>query len=203
MNVSAASAIVFILLGGLITALNVWIAIEYRRTGRFRSSIPLLGGLFLCAGLFLYPKTRPYAWVALLLDPGTLSLLRSLPKVAKELWGTSRFNLHREYVGKNGPKLLVLRLFRKEVFTFRADIKRPPDEPGYINAGMIGAWRMENGRMHLQTEDEAAVLERLPDISPETFRLVEGFAAWQARFGISLADCELMLQSPSATSKKY
>lgn len=195
MNFSSLSAFIFILLGGLIALLNGMTIYRRCRTGRFSSTVPILGALFLGMGLYLMPKTRPYAWMALFLDPGTVSLLVSLPKVAREFWSTSRFNLEREYEGRSGPWHVRLRLFRKGIFTLRVDRdKADRQEAGLISAGITGTWRMEKERLILLSEGQDAVFERMPDARPESYRLAEGLASWREGQGLPLAGVVLALK---------
>jgi hypothetical protein len=56
-----AIALTLMALGGLFAALN-WLYLYLTwYTGRFHSSIPLIGGVLLCVGMLLIPATRPYA----------------------------------------------------------------------------------------------------------------------------------------------
>ena len=104
-------------------------------TGRFSSAVPLVGAVCLGTGAVLLPGVRPYAWVAILLDYGTLALLLGTPTIAREAWATCRINLLEEYVGQRGITTVSLRLFRRGVFSLRWDIKRPPGELGIGGMG--------------------------------------------------------------------
>ena len=108
-------AFAFIGLGGYFAALN-WLSLyQSYRTGRFCSPIPFVGALFLGTGLLILPETRPFAWVALILDFNTLIFLIALPNSITQLLETSRFNLLEEYVGQQGNKSVQLHVFRKNI----------------------------------------------------------------------------------------
>lgn len=173
-------------LGGLIALANLWTLHSSRRTGRFQSPVPLLGAALLGAGLFQLPATRPYCWAAAFLDYGTLALLPASPRIFQELWDTSRFNLVCEYRGEEGIRTARLRLFRRGVFTLRLRLRRPPGEPGLVDAGMIGAWRREGPRLLLQTGAESAVFY----IEGGALRQSRGFPSWEASLERSLAGME-------------
>lgn len=72
-------SLALIALGGFIAVMNWATVIATRLTGRFHSAVPLIGAVLLAAGLALLPRTRHYAWAAVLADYGTLILLFSLP----------------------------------------------------------------------------------------------------------------------------
>lgn len=149
-----------------------------RRTGRFHSTVPLIGAGFLGAGLFLLPATRMFCWMALVLDFGTFELLIALPKIFSELWSTSGWNLMAEYQGSAGNKSVCLRLFRRSVFTMRLQIQRPPGECGLTQAGTIGTWRRDGMRLTLKADGGEAVFEVRGVPGGEALRQTTGFPAW-------------------------
>ncbi len=134
------SAIAFLVLWFLFVLVN---ALSFYRTHvskRFTSSIPLLGGLFGLVGFLQIPELRKWCWVALLVDYGTLVFLLALPKVAKELWQTSRVNLVYEFAGKDGGKEIKIRLYKAGVFTIKHRFTRAKGEPGLLSSSDIGSW---------------------------------------------------------------
>src|SRR5258708_7324312 len=78
-------ALGFMVLGGLLALLNWFSIYQTLRTGRRCSPIPLVSALFLGGGMLLHPAARPFAWLALVLDYGTLMLLLALPWIAHEV----------------------------------------------------------------------------------------------------------------------
>ena len=194
-------AAALIVLGSLVSLANGWTALQRHRTGRFRSTVPLLGAALLGAGLFLLPATRPFCWTALLLDYGTIELLLALPKVCGELWRTSRCNLVSEYCGQAGAKTVRLCLFRRAVFTLRLHIQRPPGECGLVDAGTIGTWQREGARLTLRASDGEATFEALKTGPRESWRPKAGFPAWADNPDRSLARIDLLLTEGDPTNR--
>lgn len=166
-------------LGGLIAVANAWSVIQSRRTGRFHSPVPLLGGVLLGAGAWLSAGPRWLAFVAPLLDYGTLAVLQALPRLARELWSTSAFNLLSEFRAESGPRTIRLRLFRRGVFTMRLEIRRGPSELGLTSAGSIGSWHRSASGLKLEMGKEVAIFENINDAAPCRLRHVSGFASWE------------------------
>src|SRR5207249_2124747 len=94
--------------------------------------IPPIGAAFLAGGMLLQPITRPYAWVAVLVDYGALVFLVAVPFIVREIWRTSRYNLLEEYIGEQGNKTVTLRLFRRGIFTIQVQVCRTRDEWGLM-----------------------------------------------------------------------
>jgi hypothetical protein len=184
-------AAALIVLGSLVCLANGWTALQRHRTGRFRSTVPLVGAALLGTGLFFVPVTHPFCWVALVLDYGTVELLLALPKVFGEFWGTSRFNLVAEYYGQAGGKTVRLRLFRRAVFTLRLRIQRPPGECGLMDAGTIGTWQRDGARLTLRADGGEAIFEVLGTAPAESLRQTVGFPAWANSPDRSLDGMEL------------
>jgi hypothetical protein len=106
------------------------------------------------------------------------------------LWRTSRFNLLEEYVGQQGNKTVRLRLFRKGVFTIEQRFHRRRGECGLIQAGTIGTWKREEGRLSLSLNGDSAVFEALPGNEHEAVRQASGFRGYE-NGELSLAGVEL------------
>lgn len=184
-------------LGGLLALLNWLTVYQTWRSGRFCSTVPLVGALFLGGGMLLLPTTRPLAWLALILDYGTLVFLLALPRIVDELWKTSRFNLLEEYVGQQSNKTVRLLLFRKGVFTIEQQFHRPPGECGLIQVGTIGTWKREDGRLLLSLDGDSAIFEALLGAEYEAVLQASGFRGYQ-NGELSLAGVELRLKSRRA-----
>ncbi len=192
MNAIEMSGMVLSLLGGLVACGNWVNAVRSQFSGQFHSAVPLLGAVLLGTGLYMMPATRPYAWCAVALDYGTLEVLLALPKVAGELWSTSRFNQLCEYRGAAGCKQIRLHLFRRGLFTLRLDLQRAPGQPGLISAGAIGAWQRVGTRLTLRNRDgEQAVFTILGAAPGETVRQISGFRHWETTSELSLQGIEL------------
>ena len=182
-----AIALTLMALGGLFAALN-WLYLYLTwYTGRFHSSIPLIGGVLLCVGMLLIPATRPYAWAAVLLDFGTITFVFGLPYLVGEFWSTNRFNLLQEYTGRLGIKTVHLRLFRKHIFTLKQNFQR---ECGLASVGTIGEWKQEMSHLLLRMGAESAVFELSSDGDSELLRQMRGFPSYEGT-ELSLAGMEL------------
>jgi hypothetical protein len=186
-------AVVLLTLGAFVSLANWASLVLSLRTGRFCSSVPLLGAGFLVAGALLLPTPRPYAWAGVLLDFGTLALLLALPMIVREMWATCRFNLLEEYVGRRGATTVYLRLFRRGVFTLRWDIRRAAGEHGVIGMGNIGTWEREADTLVLHYGEELARFTRLAEGDKRGWTQSAGFGHCVGNSELSLEGLELVL----------
>ena len=129
-----------LLIGGLIAVLNLCNALYSWRTGRFRSRVPLLGAVFGMAGCLLYPPLRPYAWLPLLLDVGTLELLWNLPAIVRRERQYARALLQAEYRLVEASHRVTLSLFKSGRCILHFELKRLSDEREAFDGRWVGAW---------------------------------------------------------------
>jgi hypothetical protein len=170
-------------------------------TGKFTSSIPLFGAFFLGMGMLLHPMMRPYAWIAVLVDCGTLMFLFALPRIIKEAWRTSGFNLLEEYTGREGGRTVTLRLFRKGEFVMSQKIARQGRKLGVLWAGTIGTWQRDGGRLKLVGHyGEEAVFEFLSGDEREALLQLSGFPSFENNPDWSLDGIYLELETRRAPS---
>lgn len=196
-------AIALVLLGSLVCVANWWSLIQSRQRKRFYSSVPFIGAALLGAGLAMIPSTRPYTWVAVFLDYGTVAFLLSSPTLIREMWGVSRINLLHDYVGKTESKLVQLRLFRNSIFTIRISILRKPGESGLTGTGNSGSWHYDSAQLTLSTDDESANFQVIRESSLEALRQTAGFATWEANPDLSLKHIELIQTGSSEPLPKH
>ena len=137
---------------------------------RNSSLIPMVGGFFGAAGFALVPALRPWAWVPILLDPGTAMLPVALPYLLRDFWQTSRFNLVTEYAGRRDNRTVRLALYRRNVGTLVQRIDRPPDEFGWTERSMSGSWRWKGDRLELNIGGRVAIFEHVPGAPEGTIR---------------------------------
>jgi hypothetical protein len=142
----------------------------------------------------LLPTIRPYAWAALLIDIGTLAFLPYTPRIIREIWSTSRFNLLEEYVGQRDMTTVHLRLFRKDIFTLWWDIRRSPGEHGITGKGTSGTWEREADTLTLRVGEDRAVFRPLLDTTKEGWEISQGFQHEEASPELSLVGLELVLR---------
>jgi hypothetical protein len=147
--------------------------------------------------MWMLPVTRPYAWAGVFLDYGTLIVVLRLPRLANELWSTSRFNLLSEYVGHRGSMSACLRLFRKGRFTLVQRIDRPPGTLGFMGRSMPGTWQREGNRVILLHGAERAVLEVVQK-EPKALQWTTGFPSTERNEELSLAGINLSLRTGRA-----
>ena len=185
-------AIGVLILGGVIALGNWFYLYMRRRIGHGYSSVPLIGGVLLVTGMWMLPVTRPYAWAGVFLDYGTLIVVLSLPRMANELWSTSRFNLLSEYVGHRGSMTACLRLFRKGHFTLVQRIDRPHGTQGLMQRSMPGTWQREGNRVTLWHGAEMAILEVVQK-EPEALQWTTDFPSTERNEQLSLAGINLSL----------
>lgn len=153
-------AVAFIVLWFLFVLLNALSCYWTHVKKRFRSSIPLVGGLFGVVGFCLIPGLRKWCWVAVVLDYGTIEFFLVLPRVAKELWQTSRLNLVREFAGRAGAKQVKIRLYKAGVFIVEHQFRRARNEPGLLTSSDIGTWSEEDGGLALTLRGDSIVLRQ-------------------------------------------
>lgn len=104
-------ATTLIVLGGLLCFANWMSVLQSILTKKFHSAVPFFGAGLLGSGMLLLPATRHWAWLAILLDYGTLAFIIALPHLIRESWNTSQFNLLHDYSGKIENKSVRLCYF--------------------------------------------------------------------------------------------
>lgn len=133
-------------IGCTVSLLNWWTLVATIRGDRFASAIPLIGAVSLSSGMLLLPQTRGLAWIAPLVDYGTLAFFVALPRIVTEMWSTSRFNLLLSFECQDGDRHLKIDLFRRDiaVISGRFDPPRPSDEgeARVVSLGLVGKWRV-------------------------------------------------------------
>ena len=188
------------LLGGLLSLANWWGIVQSKITKRFHSPVPLIGAVLLGAGMLLNPIARPYAWVAVFLDWGTLGLLISLPWLIRESWKTSRFNILYEYLGRAGMRTVHLNLFKRGIFTIRIQLSRPLGEAGLVGTGTTGTWKREGARLFLSAwKNETAIFDVSSKDSVEVLRQFSGFESWEKNNELSLASIDFIQKKNCVT----
>jgi len=180
--------------GALFSLLNWACLFATLCSGRFHSMIPLVGATCLGLGALLLPVLRWYAWTAVLLDIGTLAFLVALPRIAQEVWATSRFNLLEEYIGQRDATTVRLCLFRRGVFTLSWEMKRALGECGLIGKGNVGTWEQEADTLILRIGDDRAVFRPLPETSKEGWYQSMGFRHCEENPELSLEGLDLALR---------
>jgi hypothetical protein len=178
---------------GLLFSFMNWICvISTWRTGRYSSTVPFFGAALLGAGALLLPHLRPYAWAVALLDIGTVLAVPHLPRLVREMWATSWFNLREKYVGRRGATTVHLRLFRRGIFTLWWEIKRPPGEYGLVGTGKEGTWEREADTLILRVGEDRAVFGPLGEGDSAGWILLVDFDDCARNSELSLTGIEFL-----------
>jgi hypothetical protein len=149
-------------LGSYIAVLNWYSIYASHKSERNVSAVPLLGALFLVVGLLGFEQTKPYAWVGILADYGTLIIFVAIPMLAWESWTTSRFNLLHRFLSEADGRRDDIRLFKRGRFTIKTeyDPPVPSNEHGAfaVSQGRVGTWRSDGDTFCLEKYGEDRVM---------------------------------------------
>ena len=172
--------------GGFIIVMN-WAALFVTwRTGRFHSAVPLFGGVFCAGGLCLIPAIRTYAWAGIVADYSTLMLLYVLPRMIREAWETSRYDVVAEFRGQRDILTVRIRLFHHCIFSIEYDLQRPANEAGWIHRGQVGKWHQKGQQLYLQIGKSSALFEIISENETQRLRMVENFTSHEVSSEFSL-----------------
>ena len=156
-SIVKALAVIAIFLGAFIALFNWAFLLISWRTGRHISPAPLLGAILLGLGLLAFPETRPFAWVAILVDYGTLALILAIPTLLGELRSTSSINLVHRFVSDSRGHHDDIRLFKNGGFTIERQHDPPVEcnEHGALSVSQsfVGSWREEGAGFLLDGYD--------------------------------------------------
>lgn len=156
----------FLGVGFLLSIANWFTLWTSHHRNRHASPVPLLGALSLGYGLFSFPFTAPFYWIALIVDYGTLSLLIALPRLAQELWETSSINLLHKFTTKDATRKIVIQLFRgkKAIIKIQFSPSQPCNDYGALisSLGFLGNWTQEEDRFVIMSYAENRSLELIP-----------------------------------------
>jgi|GEM_PF-1467740 len=130
-----ALGIVLIVAGGMLSLLNWYTLFLNYRSERYISAIPLVGAGLLGSGLALFPQTRPYYWIASVVDYGTLSLILAVPWLVHGAWCVSRINLVHQFSSTKDGRSLRIRLYRRGIGL--VSVKFDPPTPCDFNATIV------------------------------------------------------------------
>lgn len=160
-------AAIALVIGGLLIISNGYSIYASRKSGRYVSPVPLIAALFLGVGLFGFEQTRPYAWVGIVIDYGTIILIFAIPKLLWESWMLSSFNLVHRFSSETDERRDDIKLFKRRKFTINTkyDPPVPSDEHGTlaVSKGRTGTWRQEGEVYLLEGYEKDYVLKILKD----------------------------------------
>ena len=155
-----------IALGGFICIMN-WLTVFYsRKEEHFISAAPFIGAIFLGYGLLSFPQTRPYAWISIIADYGTLIVIISIPYQFVEYWPVSRFNMLHSFLSLDPKKKIKIKLFKKGIFTISAklDPPAPCDATGVLvsDFSFEGSWEQTLNTFMLKIYVDNRILKLSP-----------------------------------------
>jgi hypothetical protein len=173
--------------GAAISLLNwVYVYLSWR-TGRSHSLIPLIGGVCLLTGALSVTSLRPFAWVAVFADAGTIVVFLAIPLILWEAWRTCPLNLLGEFVELSGKTTIRLRLFRRGVFTIHWQIERLAGEYGLISRGRIGSWEQQDDSLILRDGNDRAAFQRPVEAMIDGWLCVADFAGTETMPELALS----------------
>ena len=146
--------------------------------------------------MLLVPAARNWAWLAILLDYGTLAFIVASPRLFRDFWNTSSFNMLYGYSGQLENKSVQLRLFHQGIFTVRINIQRPAGQCGLVSTGTIGSWRIENEKLKLEIHGgDCAEFSISKILDSEFLHQEKGFMRFEKEVDTSLSGIKLALKS--------
>lgn len=151
-----------IALGGSIAVLNWYSIYASHKSERDVTAVPLLGAFFLVVGLLGFEQSRPYAWLGILADYGTLIMFVAIPMLARDSWTTSRLNLLHRFLSDANGRRDDIKLFKRGKFTIKTDYDPPvpSNEHGAlaVSQGRVGTWRTDGDTFCLEGYGEDRIL---------------------------------------------
>ena len=141
---------------------------------RHVSMFPLVGGVCGCIGFAVIPSLRFYAWLPLLLDASTTAIFFAIPTLVFDVWKTSSPNLVSEYIAVADNRRVVIRLFRRQVFTLKYQVSRKPNETGLTELNTIGEWLEEAEMLRLKIGETRITFAKAHINGEEKLRWISG-----------------------------
>ena len=135
--------IALIVLGSALSLANWYTLYAYLCKDRYSSVVPLLGAILLGSGMATIPRTRPFAWLAVIADYGTLVLIISLPQLVYAFWSTSIFNRFAVFRTDDAGRKIQIKLFRRGIAVIQATFNPtlPTGAGGFVvGFSWMGTW---------------------------------------------------------------
>ncbi len=140
--------IALIVFGSALSLANWYTLFAYLCKGRHSSVVPLFGAILLGSGMAIIPQTRPFAWLAVIADYGTLILIISLPRLAYAFWSTSIVNRIAVFRADDAERRIQIKLFRRGIAIIQATFNQPltTGAGGFaIGLSWMGTWKFADG----------------------------------------------------------
>ena len=157
MNPSVAPfELALLLIGAVISlgnAANWWRSRHAVSGGAFHSRVPLLGAGFAIAACLMHPPWRPFAWVPLILDIGTLELLPQIPAIVRRERRYAKGNRVAEFKFKDDKRQVSFKLLRNDIALLHIRLIPADGELAPYEGGTTGHWRlMTSGQLYFDYE---------------------------------------------------
>jgi hypothetical protein len=174
-------AIIAILLGGFIAAMNWYAPIQSKLESRSVSMPPFIGAAMMGFGIYHLTDSIRWSLLAIPLDLGTLLFLIGLPWLIAESLKTAQYNEVVTFYSDDRGRELFITLYRNGVASIRQDYNGTvgPQEQGAIpgSRGFNARWEQNGdvfsltditgGREMVLTPDEGGFLSSESKVEPE------------------------------------
>ncbi|MFN3168447.1 MAG: hypothetical protein ACE37H_15415 [Phycisphaeraceae bacterium] len=167
MNWQVPTGLLFITIGTLYIVL-IWLEfILAIRAKKNTSLVPPIGGVLLCIGLFLVGFPYYWAWVGLLVDPGTLLLL-ALPGLMMELWSSSNYCRVKCFESTDEGRRITVSLYKNStasiLFEYNATNSSGDEtSPTCVSLRLAGSWTQEGEDFQLNSFPGRRFLKLVPN----------------------------------------
>ncbi len=145
-----------LLIGALIAfgnAANWWRSRHAAAGGPFHSRVPLLGAGFAVAACLMHPPWRPFAWVPLILDIGTMELLIQIPAIIRRERRYAESNRVAEFSFNDDKRQVSFKLFRDDIALLHIRLIPADGELSPYEGGTTGQWRLlPSGQLYFEYE---------------------------------------------------
>jgi hypothetical protein len=159
------NTIAFILIGvGVLFSLLNWLFLFGSWfSKRYMSPALPAPSILTALGLALHDQTRPYWWLGLLTDYTLVALVIAIPRLAVEVWRTSRFTRLKLLIAEDPPRRFQLSLHRGGHFLLQAKFEPPLLHNAHgariVAFGAAGRWQdVTDGQFRLWGYREDRVL---------------------------------------------
>ena len=128
--------------GPLLVLSGIFLLLNVGATLTRRSRIPLLGAAFGVTACLMHPDLRPYFWLPIVLDLGTLEMIFTLPATIRR---EKRYGIRQrlaEFAFDEPTRRISLELFASGACRMKFQFKRAAGETGLITAEQVGTWKV-------------------------------------------------------------
>lgn len=162
---------------GLLISISNWAAFFQSRRGKTPSLAPLIGGILLAFGLAGFEASRPYWWLAIFIDAGTLVMLIAVPHIVFQAWRSARRKVEHSFKCVDGNRTIAIQLCENGDASITISCHPPQPEVtrgNFISSiGFSGKWIVEGD--HFVVNNYASGRRLLMKQSGDGFDLLETY----------------------------